>query len=171
MGPDLTQNTWGRRYPYIPGGSNYSGPFTVYLLTNDRGWYGITLSDFCAEVIIIWIYSASLVSVCDISKLSTSDNPNYKAILEPFHAVLGNLVKTFNIKDTCKVKYDPWLVILVAEVFSIHSIANTLKVYSLCQLGFWQWCDYPNKTYCGLVVNKSDKADKNNKDNIRKILK
>ena len=29
LGPDPTQNTQGQIYQYIPGGFNYSGPFTI----------------------------------------------------------------------------------------------------------------------------------------------
>ena len=41
-------------YPYIPGSFKYSGLYS----TNDRSWFGITLSAFCMEVntICIWTH-------------------------------------------------------------------------------------------------------------------
>ena len=35
-----------------------------------------------------------------IDKPSISGNPNFNAILEQIHRVLGNLVRNFNIEDT-----------------------------------------------------------------------
>ena len=58
--PDLTQNTRGRWCPNIPVGFNYSGFPTVNCDSTC-----ITLSTFCAEVIIIWICPAHSVPVCD----------------------------------------------------------------------------------------------------------
>ena len=50
--------------------------------------------------------------------------------------VLGNLVRTYNIKDIYIDKYDPWSVILVATAFSILSTKNRLKGCSPGQLVF-----------------------------------
>ena len=53
------------------------------------------------------------------SKPSTLVNPTSNEILEWIHQVLGNLVHTFNIKETYAEKDDPWLVILAAAAFAI----------------------------------------------------
>ena len=43
---------------------------------------------------------------------------------------------TFNIKETYVYEYDPWLGILLASAFTIHSTSNMLKGYSLVQFAF-----------------------------------
>ena len=57
--PRLHAKYMRRLNPYIPGGFNYSGLFTVYLLTNyfTRSW--IKLSAFCMEfnTIYIWLHA------------------------------------------------------------------------------------------------------------------
>ena len=58
------------------------------------------------------------------------------AILEQIYQVLGKLVWTCKITQTYVDKYYPWLVILSAAEFSIHSNTNRLKVYSPIQLVF-----------------------------------
>ena len=49
---------------------------------------------------------------------------------------MENLVHTYNIKGTYVDEDDPWLGILVAAAFTIHSLENRLKCYSPCQLIF-----------------------------------
>ena len=53
------------------------------------------------------------------SKPSTLRNPTSNAILEQIHQVLGNLVRTFSIKETYVDEDDPWLGILAAAEFAI----------------------------------------------------
>ena len=57
-------------------------------------------------------------------------------ILERIHAVLGNLVRTSNIRDAYIDEYDPWLDILVVAALKILSTANILKGYIPGQLFF-----------------------------------
>ena len=57
-------------------------------------------------------------------------------ILERIHQVIGNLVKTFNIKYTYVDEDDPWLGILAAAAFKIFSTEMFLKDYSLGQFVF-----------------------------------
>ena len=57
-------------------------------------------------------------------------NPTSSAILEQISQVLGNLVRTFNIKDTYVDKDDQWSGFLAAEDFYIFSTTNRLKDYS-----------------------------------------
>ena len=46
------------------------------------------------------------------------------------HAVLGNLVRTYNIEVAYIDKDDSLFSILAVEVFVIHTIKNRLNVYS-----------------------------------------
>ena len=53
------------------------------------------------------------------------------AVLERFHQVLENLLRTFDISNQTYVyKNDPWTVILAAAAFSIFSTTNMKKGYS-----------------------------------------
>ena len=65
---------------------------------------------------------------------STSGNPTSNAILERICRVIGNLVRTYNIKETYVDKDDPWSGILSAALLVICSTENRLKVYSPVQL-------------------------------------
>ena len=67
-----------------------------------------------------------------ISLVNTTSN----AILERIHSVLGKSVWRYNIKYTYLYNYDPWLGILAAAEFIIHSTANRLKGYTPGQLIF-----------------------------------
>ena len=58
------------------------------------------------------------------------------ATLKRIHAVLGNLVHTYNIKNTYMDEDDPWSGILAAESFKICSTVNRLKCYIPLQLLF-----------------------------------
>ena len=60
----------------------------------------------------------------------------YNAILERIHQVIGNLVQTFDIQQTCVDENDPWTGILAATAFYISSTTNRQKVYSPVQLTF-----------------------------------
>ena len=42
------------------------------------------------------------------SKPSTSENRISNKTLERIHLVMGNIMRTYNIKDTYIEKYDPW---------------------------------------------------------------
>ena len=53
------------------------------------------------------------------AKSSTLVNPTSNVILERINKVPGNLVRTFNIKDTYVDKDDQWSGFLAAEDFSI----------------------------------------------------
>ena len=52
---------------------------------------------------------------------STPENPTSNSILEWIHQILGNLVRTFNTKDTYVYEDGPWLENLEAAVFTILS--------------------------------------------------
>ena len=84
-----------------------------------------------------------------IANLSTLGNPTYSAILERIIQVLGNLVRNCNIKETHVDDNDPYLVILVATVFSIFSTENISKCYSLVQLVFFRDIILPIKYTTG----------------------
>ena len=51
-------------------------------------------------------------------KPSALGNTTTNAILEQIHQVLGNLVQTYNIKDTYVDDYSPWSGILAAATFA-----------------------------------------------------
>ena len=71
------------------------------------------------------------------AKTRTLVNPMSNAILERIQRVLGNIVRTLNIyKQTYFDKNDPWMGILAAAAFVIHSTTNRQKGYSLYQFIF-----------------------------------
>ena len=55
-------------------------------------------------------------------------------ILEIIHSALGNLVRTYTIKDAYIDEDDPCLGIFSFVEFAIHYNANNLKGYTLVQL-------------------------------------
>ena len=71
-----------------------------------------------------------------IAKPSTLGNPTFNAILKRIHQVIGNLVRTYNIKETYVDKDDPWLGILAASEFASFSTENSLKGYNPGQFVF-----------------------------------
>ena len=77
-------------------------------------------------------------------------------------------MRTLNIKETYVDAYEPWLGILAAEEFDIHSTTNRLKGYSPGQFVFG--CDtilrIKHKVDWELI--RQPKQKKINKDNIRK---
>ena len=54
-----------------------------------------------------------------VFKPRTLGNPTSNAIFEWINLVIGNLLWTYNIKDTNIDKYEPWLCILAAVSFII----------------------------------------------------
>ena len=96
-----------------------------------------------------------------VAKPSTLGNTMSNEILEQIHQVLVNLVRICNISQTYHDKDDPLLVILSAAAFTIHSTTNSLKGYSTGQLEFGHDMIILIKSYGGLVINTSDKSDKN----------
>ena len=64
------------------------------------------------------------------AKPNTSGNSTSNAILEQIPQVLGNLVHTFNIRETYVEEENTWLDILAAA-FEIWSTENGLKGYCL----------------------------------------
>ena len=67
---------------------------------------------------------------------STLENPTFSGILERIHPVIGNLVRTFNMKETYVDKDEPCLSILAEAAFTIISKIYRLKYYILKQLVF-----------------------------------
>ena len=72
-------------------------------------------------------------------------NPSSNAILESIHQVLGDLVRTYTIKDAYIYEDDPWLVILAAAAFTILSTEIRLKGYCPGQLVFGRNMIHPIK--------------------------
>ena len=71
-----------------------------------------------------------------VANPSTFVNQTLNAILEQIHQVIGNIVWTYNIKETHIHEDDPWMGILVVTAFEICSTVNILKGYSPVQLVF-----------------------------------
>ena len=69
-------------------------------------------------------------------KPNTSGNTISNEVLERIHQVLGNIVWTFNKKQTYIDKDYPWTVILAAVESAIHPITNRKKGYSTSQMIF-----------------------------------
>ena len=110
---NLVETTWLSRYPrpmeimYDQGSEFIGHEFRKSQIENK---YGIT------------------------AKPSTLGNTNSNEILERINQVLGDLVRTFNIKQTYVDKDDPWLGILATAAFAICSTKNRLKGYNPGQL-------------------------------------
>ena len=102
-----------------------------------------------------------------IDKPINLGNQNSNAILEQIHQVLGNIVRTYNIKETYLDKDEPWFVILAAAAFITFSTENRLKCYIPSQLLFGRDMILPTKhtAYWELIHQK--KKIQINKDNIR----
>ena len=70
------------------------------------------------------------------AKKSTSVKPMPNAVLEQIHQVIGKLVQTFNIKQTCVDKNDSLARILAAAASAIRSTTSRQKRYIPGQLIF-----------------------------------
>ena len=92
-------------------------------------------------------------------------------ILERIHEVIGNLVQTYNIKDTYIYEDDPWLGILAPVAFEICSTENRLEFYSPGQLVFGRGMILPIKHTSDWELIRQKNQEKINKDNIRKNSK
>ena len=86
--------------------------------------------------------------------------------IEKNHAVIGNLVCTYNVKDTYIDKYDPWMGILAAAAFPIFSTTNILKVYSLVLLLFSRYMILLIKYKADWVLICQKNQAKINRDDI-----
>ena len=58
-------------------------------------------------------------------KFITTRNPQANAIIEHVHQVLGNLIRTFELKENSMDDDDPWAGILTAAAFAICSTVHT----------------------------------------------
>ena len=91
------------------------------------------------------------------------------SILECIQRVIGNLVRTYNIKDTYVDEDGPWLVILAASAaLIIISTSNRLKGYSLGKLVFGNDIIPPIKYNMDWELIHQIKQTHINKDKIRK---
>ena len=70
------------------------------------------------------------------SNPETYVNPQANLIIEIIQQVLVNFVHTYNLREKYLDKEDPWKVILVAEVFLVHSTYHIIKYNSTGQLVF-----------------------------------
>ena len=89
------------------------------------------------------------------------------AILERIHQVLGNRVRTFNVKQTYFDKKSLWTNILAAAAFVILSTTNKQKGYSPGQLIFGRDMIPPIKHRVGWELIRQQKQIQINRDNAR----
>ena len=61
------------------------------------------------------------------TKPASPGNPQANAIVEIIHEVLGNLVRTYHLQETYVNDADPWMGILGAETFAVHSTYHSIK--------------------------------------------
>ena len=66
----------------------------------------------------------------------TIRNPQANAIIERVHQTLGNILRTFELENNYLDEKDPWLGILSATTFVIHSTYHTTTQASPGQLVF-----------------------------------
>ena len=97
---DVAEKTWFTRYPY---------PNNIVL---DRG------KEFMAEFLQMIKNDYGLKV-----KPITTRNPQANAIIERVHQTIGNILRTFNIKDLDE--QDPWSGILAATMFAIKATYHT----------------------------------------------
>ena len=70
------------------------------------------------------------------TKPASPGNPQENAIIERIHQVPGNLACTYNIQETYVDDAYPWMVILSAAAYAVHSTYHTAKDKSTIQLVF-----------------------------------
>ena len=70
------------------------------------------------------------------TKLAYPGNPQANAIIERIHQVLGNLVRTYNLQETCVDDVSPWMGILATAAFAVRSTNHRTKDKSPGQLVF-----------------------------------
>ena len=59
-------------------------------------------------------------------KIISMQNPQANAIVEHMHQMLGNLIRSFKLQDNPYLESDdPWLGILAAASFAMHSMYHT----------------------------------------------
>ena len=110
---NLVETTWIVRYPwpveitYDRGGKLLGHEFKNSLIENE---YGIK------------------------TKPVSPGKQQANTIVEIIHQVLGNLVCTYNLKETYVDDADPWMGILAAAAFAVCSTYHRIKVKSPDQL-------------------------------------
>ena len=100
---NIVEQQWLCRYPWptqVPfdRGSEFTGKAFKDMLTNE---YGIK------------------------RKPITVRNPQANAVLERIHAVIANMVRTFDLEDNYLDEVDPWKGILSATAFAVRSTYHT----------------------------------------------
>ena len=90
------------------------------------------------------------------------------AVLERIHQVLRNIVRTCSITHYYVDKQNPWLVILVASSFAIHSTKNGIRFYSPVQLIFGRDTIIPIKHTVDWEIIRQKNQTQINKNDIHK---
>ena len=70
------------------------------------------------------------------TKFITVRNPQANAIMERIHQVIANMVRTFELEDTCMDEDDPWAGTLAAMVFAVCPTYHTALQATPGQLVF-----------------------------------
>ena len=56
--------------------------------------------------------------------------------MEIIHQVIGNLVRSYNLQESCVDESEPWMGILATEAFSMHYMYHNTKGKSTGQIAF-----------------------------------
>ena len=70
------------------------------------------------------------------NKPASPGNPHLNATIYRIHQILGNLVRTYNLQETCVDDADPFMGILDTSAFAVQSTYHRAKDKSLGQLVF-----------------------------------
>ena len=70
------------------------------------------------------------------NKPASPGNPQVNETMERIHQILGNLVRTYNLQETCVYDADPFMGILDTSAFAVQSTYHRAKDKSLGQSVF-----------------------------------
>ena len=102
---EITEKTWFTRYPFTQQIVFDCGTKFMAQFTKMRQNY----------------YSLKRKSI-------TTRNPKSNAIIKQIHQTIGNIIRTFDVSNI--VNSDPWLGILAATMFAVHTTYHpTVDIY------------------------------------------
>ena len=82
-------------------------------------------------------------------KYITSRYPQASSILERVHQTIGNIIRTFKVRDMVLNDESSWDGVLVSNMFALHAMVHTTTQYNPAQLVFGQ----------DLILNTCHKAN------------
>ena len=98
------------------------------------------------------------------TKPAYSGNTQANATIERIHQLLGNLVRFYNLQETCVDDADPCMGILAAAAFEVRSTYHRTEKNPV-PISFWARKDTPNQSYSELEIHMS--AETNTDQKIR----